>query len=367
LTRNKLFVAYGNDRGKMAKDILAAMEVHRFLPSGARIALKPNLVVAKTSASGATTDPELVRGVLGYLHDYGWRDFAIMEGSWLGTDTGEAFTICGYRELAGDFQAELIDLKRDAVEKVKVGELEIDICRSALSADVLINLPVLKAHSQTGLTCALKNLKGCLPDREKRRFHALGLHHPIAALAKALPVALVVVDAVCGDLSFEEGGHPVQMDRVIGGIDPVLVDTYAAALIGYHPREISYIGLAAALGVGNGDLAAAELAELNPAEKGLFVHDPKTAEARGVTASWIEARDACSACYSQLSHALARLREHGRAMPRERICVGQGFKGRQGAGIGVGQCTAGLARSLPGCPPSAQAMLAYLRASIPLG
>ena len=32
------------------------------------------------------------------------------------------------------------------------------------------------------MTCALKNLKGCLPDREKRRFHALGLTKPIAAL-----------------------------------------------------------------------------------------------------------------------------------------------------------------------------------------
>ena len=34
------------------------------------------------------------------------------------------------------------------------------------------------------MTCALKNCKGCLPDREKRRFHAEGLMEPIAALER---------------------------------------------------------------------------------------------------------------------------------------------------------------------------------------
>ena len=58
------------------------------------------------------------------------------------------------------------------------------------------------------MTCALKNCKGCLPDREKRRFHAEGLMRPIAALATALRPELTIVDSLCGDLDFEEGGNP---------------------------------------------------------------------------------------------------------------------------------------------------------------
>ena len=46
----------------------------------------------------------------------------------------------------------------------------MEICCRALDADFLINLPVLKGHCQTAMTCALKNCKGCIPDREKRRF-----------------------------------------------------------------------------------------------------------------------------------------------------------------------------------------------------
>ncbi|HPK72359.1 MAG TPA: DUF362 domain-containing protein, partial [Vicinamibacterales bacterium] len=79
-----------------------------------------------------------------------------------------------------------LDDQRDAARPVDTPAGPVKICNRALDAGFLINMPVLKGHCQTRLTCALKNLKGCIPDTEKRRFHALGLHKPIAALAAAL-------------------------------------------------------------------------------------------------------------------------------------------------------------------------------------
>ena len=64
--------------------------------------------------------------------------------------------------------------------------MELEICREAKSLDFLINVPVMKGHCQTKITCALKNMKGLLPNREKRHFHAMGLHKPIAHLAVGL-------------------------------------------------------------------------------------------------------------------------------------------------------------------------------------
>lgn len=340
----------------MAAEALETLDAASFLPAGAAIGLKPNLVVAKPSSSGATTDPELAAGVLSYLADHGWREFIILEGSWLGADTSEAFRVCGYDRLAAEFGARLVDLKSDPAERVEAGGLEFEVCRSARAVDVLLDLPVLKAHCQTGLTCALKNLKGCVPDREKRRFHALGLHRPIACLAKALPVSLVVVDAVCGDLVFEEGGHPAPMDRVLAGRDPVMVDAYAAELIGFAPREIEYLGLAAALGVGEADWRQAEFVELGRAS---HVAAPGGgAPRRGARASNVDAREACSACYGPLLGALARLGGNG---PRATIKVGQGFRGLTGRGPGIGDCTSGLHPHLAGCPPTGRAMAEFLR------
>jgi uncharacterized protein (DUF362 family) len=109
--------------------------------------------------------------------------------------------------------------------------------------DYLINVPVLKGHCQTGMTCCIKNLKGCISDSEKRRFHTMGLMKPIAALGTVLKPALQVVDSVCGDLSFEEGGNPVVANRVMLGFDPVLVDSYGAKLLGFAPTKSSTCAL----------------------------------------------------------------------------------------------------------------------------
>ena len=95
--------------------------------------------------------------------------------------------------------------------------MELEICREAKSLDFLINVPVMKGHCQTKITCALKNMKGLLPNREKRHFHAMGLHKPIAHLAVGLPQDFILVDNICGDWDFEDGGNPVEMNRLIAG------------------------------------------------------------------------------------------------------------------------------------------------------
>ncbi len=59
-----------------------------------------------------------------------------------------------------------MDLKHDKATAVTAAGLNFTVCQTALGLDYLINVPVLKAHCQTNLTCALKNLKGCIPDRE---------------------------------------------------------------------------------------------------------------------------------------------------------------------------------------------------------
>ncbi len=83
--------------------------------------------------------------------------------------------------------------------------MQLQICDSALALDFLINVPVLKGHCQTKVTCALKNMKGLIPNKEKRHFHAMGLHKPIAHLNTVLRQDFIVVDNICGDLDFEDG------------------------------------------------------------------------------------------------------------------------------------------------------------------
>ena len=121
--------------------------------------------------------------------------------------------------------------------------------------DFLINVPVMKGHCQTKITCALKNMKGLIPNTEKRHFHSMGLHKPIAHLNTGIHQDFIVVDNICGDLDFEDGGNPVVMNRIWTALDPVLVDAYVCQQLHYRVSDVPYVKLAGELGVGCSDIS----------------------------------------------------------------------------------------------------------------
>ena len=294
-----------------------------------------------------------------HLQKEGYKNISILEGSWIGENTGRAFKACGYGTLSKKYGVPLLDLQKDSSFEFDAAGMKLKICSSLKEIDFLINIPVLKGHCQTKMTCALKNLKGCIPDSEKRRFHTMGLHKPIAHLNLAVKSSLVIIDGLMGDLNFEEGGNPVEMNRIIMGIDPVLLDTYAAELMGLSPDEVPYIRIAEEIGVGSSDLGKAHIHHLN--EDRTVRRSAKSGRAE-VLARYVKSEDACSACYGSLLHALERLDEKGLLDPSlPSLCIGQGYRGKTGKGVGIGSCTSGLGRSLKGCPPSAGEILRFLQ------
>ncbi|MEW5814385.1 MAG: DUF362 domain-containing protein [Spirochaetota bacterium] len=239
------------------------------------------------------------------------------------------------------------------------------MCRTPLHTDFLINLPVLKGHCQTRLTCVLKNIKGLIPDSEKRRYHTLGIHKPLAKLNKVIKSHLIIVDGLMGDLCFEEGGTPVEMDRLILGKDPVLIDSFAAELMGYAPSEIEYILLSEREGIGSSHTKAAIITEYRAElKKGITIKGLSEKITR--LSRFIEAKNACSACYGGLVHAMERLyTTKNLKMQNAKIYVGQGWQSCNSStlpedGIGIGKCTAAFKKTLPGCPPKAIEIVDFL-------
>lgn len=355
MQHNQILVTYGTDPFSMTIELLEQANLADLIPPGASIGIKPNLVLAKPAQSGATTSPAIVSALIEYLKEHGKNDLLILESSWIGEKTSRSVSACGYDALCKQYGVPFLDIKQDCYTTLSYDGLEMKISQTALSLDFLINVPVLKGHCQTQITCALKNLKGCLPDSEKRHFHSLGLHRPIAYLNRLLPQHFVLVDGMCGDLDFEEGGNPVQMNRILCGIDPVLVDSYVATEMGYAPQEIEYLNIAQAIGVGSTDLSQADIAVLHRD------HTPVSPSPsfRVQRLSRATRQDsACSACYANLIRALCRLDDEGRFSHylENPIRIGQGYRGKSLEGIGVGNCTQGCSYHVAGCPPTAEAI-----------
>ncbi|QHQ61229.1 DUF362 domain-containing protein [Anaerocolumna sedimenticola] len=350
-----IFINYGTNLQKMTYELMEAANIAGRLNTTMKIGIKPNLVVSRPADGGATTHPEIVEGIIRYLQAYGINNITILEGSWVGDSTQLAFKNCGYTALAEKYGVKLHDTKKDKAVQVKSKGTSLNVCESALNMDYLINVPVLKGHCQTGMTCCMKNLKGCIPDSEKRRFHTMGLDKPIALLNTVLRPDLHIVDSVCGDLSFEEGGNPIVANRIMLGFDPLLLDSFGAQLMGFKPDEIEYIRIGKAYGIGK--YADADTKELELGTE----NRPKTGVSHSNTvkklSKFIEADSACSACYAALVYALDR----AGGIRGESIKIGQGYRGKKCAGIGVGNCTKGCQTYVMGCPPKASDIVDFIK------
>ncbi|ROR26347.1 uncharacterized protein (DUF362 family) [Mobilisporobacter senegalensis] len=342
-----IYINYGIDLQEMTFELMDAAKVADKLDPTMKVGIKPNLVVSRSADDGATTHPEIVEGIIKYLQAFGIHDITILEGSWIGDNTKRAFKNCGYTDLAEKYGVKLLDTKEDKVVKIKNKNVLLNVCESALNVDYLINVPVLKGHCQTGMTCCLKNLKGCIPDSEKRRFHTMGLDNPIAVLGTVLRPSLNIIDSVCGDLSFEEGGNPVTANRIILGFDPVLLDSYGAQLMGFGPDDIGYLRIAKNYGAGKYADIDTDILELNSENRPKTITQHSSAVKR--LSGYIEADSACSACYAALIYALDKTG----GIKDEKIKIGQGYKGKTLSGPGVGNCTAGCGSYVKGCPPKA--------------
>lgn len=359
MRNHEILAVYGTDYKEMTKKILQEAVLEERIPSKkSRIGIKPNLVSPSEASWGATTHPEIVAGIIEYLQERGFCNLVMLEGSWVGDKTGDAVEVCGYGRLSQKYGVEFLDMQKDTSVACACAGMELKLCSQVKTLDFLINVPVMKGHCQTKVTCALKNMKGLIPNPEKRRFHALGLHKPIAHLAAGIRQDFIVVDNICGDWDFEDGGNPVEMDRIMAAADPVLCDAYVCHLMGYEISEVPYIQMAEELGAGCADWKKVEFRELNtPVKEVILPKNRKVVQLQDA----VEEVESCSACYGYLIPALSQLKEEGLlSQLKEKICIGQGYRGKTGK-LGIGQCTCRFQWSLKGCPPTEKEIYDFLK------
>ena len=106
---------------------------------------------------------------------------------------------------------------------------KLELPRTVLKSDVLVNIPRVGTHSTTRITNALKNLFGLLP--QKRKY---GIYHPLGMDSVIADIAQVVKP----DLNVTDAG-----ERVIIGTDALAVDIVACRFIDLDPLKVRHLRL----------------------------------------------------------------------------------------------------------------------------
>jgi uncharacterized protein (DUF362 family) len=354
-------VIYGNDIEAMVQKLISATGALDALRPHDSVVIKPNLVVSRRDWKGVNTDPRVVEALVNVLKQRGISRITIADGSGMGYNATKAFSVCGYKDMAKRYGLELVDLERDRFVRKPVridGPFQsLEIARTVLDCDFLINVPVMKAHGATLITCSLKNLKGVMPRATKTAFHGRDLSRAIAQLNSILSPDLILVDGIQGDLSSETGRTPVTMERILLGTNPVEVDSVVADMLGYAPRTSRHIAYSADAGFGTCDLEQITVRALNhPTTDKRFKVPPHYTKR---FPCHISAEGACCTCLGNLLFALERLREQGLLSRNQCFLVGQkpDISSTSGATtIAVGKCAVKWVEAdvcIETCPPSA--------------
>lgn len=358
---NGVTLVYGNDPYTMLPKLLEDSHALDSVNSDDRVMIKPNLVVSRKDWAGVDTDPRVVEALVKALKRRGVKRITVGDGSGMGNSAAKALKVCGYHELAKRYDLRLIDLEQDRFVKKKVSVAgpfkRLEIAASVLECDFLINVPLMKAHMETLITCSLKNLKGTMPRAMKTRFHGVNLHHAIAQLASVVHPDLIIVDGLKGDLTSENGRTPVQMDRLLVGKNPVEVDSVVADMLGYAPRAIRHIAYSADAGLGDCELDRIRIRALNRPSKNERFEPPSHFSKR--FSCQIHAEGACCTCMGNFIFALERLKEKGMLSPNQHFLVGQKAgigSPTNGMTVSVGRCAVKRYSAdilIDDCPPSA--------------
>lgn len=237
--------------------------IERFVKAKGSYLIKPNLFTTRTAEEGATTDMRIVLALAEMVKELG-ADPVVGEcpamASYARPDI--VFDGLGVRRLCEEADVEVRVLDRERPVRVEsprsVVVDEFWFPEFALQCDGIINVPKLKTHVLTTLTCAVKNLFGLQQGGSKADHHVRTRNDPerfshlLLDLYEAIRprVRLNVVDAVVGmEGEGPTTGDPVSLGLIIAGEDAVAVDMVASAIMGWNPMDVGTNHLAVERGL----------------------------------------------------------------------------------------------------------------------
>jgi uncharacterized protein (DUF362 family) len=259
-----LAVISGEPAAATKKALEAIGGISRFVKRGQRVVLKPNMSFARTPDFSATTHPLVVATVAQACMEAGAQQVLVLD------HTLQRAELCleraGIREacknISGAHVLTLQERKFFGEIKIPQGKVleRVEVFREILEGHVLINIPVAKSHSATGVSLGLKGLMGMIWDRES--FHSqYNINQAIADLATVIKPQLTILDATRALASGGPGG-PGEVKKpnlVIAGIDPIAVDSYGVSIAPWYGqnfkgRQVEHILVAHQRGLGKIDI-----------------------------------------------------------------------------------------------------------------
>jgi uncharacterized protein (DUF362 family) len=373
------------------------------LRPGANVFIKPNIVFWTKAVAfpkwGVITTTRVVEDMIVLLKERGIDRITIGEGMVTMNPKdletpAHAFESLGYGELRRKYGIKAINVFERPFVKKDLGDgYELNFNVDALESDFIVDLPVLKSHTQTRVSLGIKNLKGLIDIASRKRCHSMrpgrDLHAWVSRLADPMPPIFTLLDGIYTNErgpGFEGKMH--RSDLLVASADVLSADLVGARILGHAGGGVPHLQLAAERRGRPNDLSDIELVGENPEALARF-HEydfqySETAEGilpvplakKGLKGVFYRKYDLsiCTYCSGVNSLLLAAIHLAWKGKPWDGVEILTGKSMQPTAGmkktILVGQCMYKAHKNNPdireriavkGCPPEPRELLAALQ------
>ncbi len=193
-----LVAVMGGEPDEMLRRALGELGgIGKYVKSGMKVVLKPNIGWDRKPEMGANTNPTLVAAMVKECLGAGAKEVQVLDHTC--DDWVKCYANSGIKQAVEAAGGTMVPANNESYYRdyalprgVKLKETKIH--RAILDADVWFNMPVLKHHGGAKMTASMKNLMGIVWDRSF--FHKVDLQQCIADLCTMnnMP-ALHIVDA----------------------------------------------------------------------------------------------------------------------------------------------------------------------------
>ncbi len=239
-----------------------------FVSRGDVVVLKPNIGWDRTPEQAANTNPEFVVAVAEMCLAAGAKSVRVFDRTC--NEPRRCYANSGIQEAVERFAK-----KAGAADAVRIYHVEDrkfvrtaiptplvlpewELYRDALEADRIVNVPIAKHHTLSGVTLGMKNMMGIMGGNRGQVHNRLS--ECLVDINRRVPAALTVVDA--GRVLMRNGPSGGNLADVKGfgkafaSSDTVAVDAVAAEILfGLKPAEVAHIRKAMESGIGISSIA----------------------------------------------------------------------------------------------------------------
>ncbi|BAY45312.1 hypothetical protein SAMD00079811_29150 [Scytonema sp. HK-05] len=239
-----------------------------FVKPGNRVLLKPNLLTGARPGKECTTRPELVYAIAQMVMQAGGKPF-LGDSPAFGSAKGVAVAN-GYLPILEELNLPIIEFHGQRYETVNEGFNHLLLCKEAMEADMVINLPKVKSHAQLVLTLGVKNLFGCVPGKMKAWWHmeagkdANRFGEMLVETARAIDPDLTITDGIIGhEGNGPSGGEPRPLGVLAASSDVFALDRAMVEILNVPPEQVPTVAASMRLGL-VGELDAIHFPHLHP-------------------------------------------------------------------------------------------------------